>query len=265
MADQSAIAWTNSTANFWMGCEKVSPGCAHCYAETLTKNRMGLRVWGPNSRRQEVKSIWSKLKKWDREAAAALERRRVFVMSLGDFLEDHPDADVIRPRAWDAMRATEWLDYQVLTKRPENYTHFLPPGFADRPWPHIWGGTSVENRRFLWRIDELRRQPFAVRFLSVEPLLGDLGDVDLTGIHWVIVGGESGPGYRPMDHAWARALRDQCVDNGVAFFMKQSAAPRTEMGTYLVEADGTKWKWQQYPRTPFNPEGTFTQPERIAA
>ena len=240
-----------------MGCEKISPGCAHCYAETLTANRMGLKVWGENSARQEVKSIWTNLRKWDREAAVAKQRRRVFVMSLGDFFEDHPDANSIRPRAWEAMRRTSWLDFQLLTKRPENITRFLPTGFLEAPWSSVWLGTSIENDRHACRADVLRTIPAAVRFISAEPLLGPLPSLRLDGIDWVIVGGESGPGYRSMDHAWARDLRDRCVQAEVAFFLKQSAAPRTEMGTYLIEADGSQWSWKQYPRTPFNPAGSF--------
>lgn len=276
MADQSLIAWTNSTANFWLGCFKVSPGCKHCYADTLTTNRMGLNVFGPVSttRRQAVKSVWGNVRKWDREARQAGERRRVFVMSLGDFFEDHPDAHEVRPRAWEAMRATEWLDFQILTKRPELIEQHLPADWhAKGPWPNVWLGTSIEDDERTARADILRAIPAHVRWLSIEPLIAPVPSLDLTGIHWAIVGGESGPGYREMDHAWARAVRDKAgqgpgaahADAPTAFFMKQSAAFRTEMGTYLIEEDGSKWAWKQYPRTPFNPAGTFAAPERVAA
>lgn len=262
MAETSNIAWTDSTANWWMGCEKISPGCAHCYAETLTTNRMGLRVWGAGSARQEAKAVWQNLAKWDREARARGELRKVFVMSLGDFMEDHPDANRIRPRAWDAMRRTTNLIFQILTKRPENYARFLPGDWRTHPtWTRAWLGASVENDRFTHRADILRDVkrtigvPSGVLWLSIEPLLGPLPSLDLTDIAWVIVGGESGGGYRPMDHAWARQVRDLCghaprhanPHARTAFFMKQSSAYRTEMGTYLVEEDGTKWAWKQYP------------------
>ena len=261
MADVSNIAWTDSTANFWMGCFKISPGCAHCYAETLTVNRMGLDVWGPasTSRRQEVKSIWTNLRKWNRDAGRAGVRRRVFVMSLGDFFEPHRDADAIRPRAWDAMRETFWLDFQILTKRPDNIVPNLPADWGDG-WTNVWLGTSIESDAYVSRVDELRRVPARTKFISAEPLLGPLPSLNLSGIDWVIVGGESGSGYRPMDHAWAREIRDKCVSSGTAFFMKQSAAPRTEMGTYLIEPDESRWAWKQYPRTPFMPDGDFAQP-----
>jgi protein gp37 len=127
--------------------------------------------------------------------------------------------------------------FQILTKRPERMATW--PG----PWPvNVWAGTSVEDRRVIGRIDHLRLVPAAVRFISFEPLIGAVGDVDLSGIHWAIVGGESGPGYRPMDVEWARELRDQCLAQRVAFFFKQSSGPRTEMAP---ELDGVRW--EQYP------------------
>ena len=132
--------------------------------------------------------------------------------------------------------------FQILTKRPRRAAKY--PG----PWEqNIWQGVSVENRKVLYRIDQLRECPANVRFLSLEPLLEPLGELDLDGIGWVIVGGESGKGYRKMSHEWARDIRDQCVEKGVAFFFKQSAAYRTELGTDLEEADGTKTTWQQFP------------------
>lgn len=265
MGDRSIIAWTDHTANFWMGCSKVSPGCAACYAETLTTGRMGLRgLWGDQGRRQPVKSIWTNLARWQREAAAEGVRRRVFVMSLGDFFEPRPELAGVRARAWEAMAAAPDLDFQILTKRPECIEAGLPAGFAAAPWPNVWLGTSVENDRWTSRLDVLRDTPAAVRFVSAEPLLGPLPSLDLTGIDWVIVGGESGSGYRPMDHAWAREIRDRCDAAGTAFFMKQSAAYRTEIGTALVEADGSAWQWRQYPRTPFEPSGDFSAPVRVS-
>jgi len=243
----SIIAWTDNTANFWMGCNKVSPGCAHCYAETLTINRMGLKVWGPDAKRQPVAGIYANLRRWNRHAAAAQQRARVFVMSLGDFFEDHPAANAVRPQAWDAMRACEWLDFQVLTKHPENIPAMLPAGWDVAPWPNIWLGTSIENDRHTVRADLLTQIPAAVHFISAEPLLGPLPSLSLKHIEWVIVGGESGPGFRPMDHEWARELAVRCRKAKVAFFFKQSAAPRTEMG---IELDGQIQR--AYPRTPYD-------------
>jgi protein gp37 len=243
----SIIAWTDNTANFWMGCAKVSPGCAHCYAETLTINRMGLKVWGTEAKRQPVAGIYANLRKWNRAAAAAQARARVFVMSLGDFFEDHPDANAIRPAAWDAIRECQWLDFQLLTKHPENIPAMVPTGWTAAPWPNVWLGTSIENDRHAFRADVLKQVPAVVHFISAEPLLGPLPSLDLSHIEWVIVGGESGTGYRPMDHAWARELAARCRKKKVAFFFKQSAAPRTEMG---IELDGQIQR--AYPLTPYD-------------
>jgi protein gp37 len=243
----SIIAWTNNTANFWMGCEKISPGCAHCYAEVLTINRMQLHVWGPpgESKRQPVAGVYANIRKWNRAAAASRIRQRVFVMSLGDFFEDHPDANAVRPQAWAAMREAEWLDFQILTKRPENIPAMLPVGW---PWPHVWLGVSIENDRHSHRAQLLTQVPAAVHFVSAEPLLGPLPSLDLKHIEWLIVGGESGPGFRPMEVAWARELQVRCRKAKTAFFFKQSAAPRTEMG---IELDG---KIQRaFPKTSFEP------------
>jgi protein gp37 len=132
--------------------------------------------------------------------------------------------------------------FQILTKRPERAAAW--PG----PWTdNIWMGTSVENRHVLHRISAIRECDAAVRFVSFEPLIGPVGELNLDGMHWVIVGGESGPNYRPMDHAWVREIRDQCIMHHIAFWFKQSAAPRQGMGKRLVEEDGSKALWEQYP------------------
>jgi protein gp37 len=146
-------------------------------------------------------------------------------------------------RVFAVMADCPQVTFQVLTKRPERAAHW------GGPWPeNIWMGTSVEDARVVHRVDSLRGCAAQTRFLSCEPLIGPLGSVGLTGIHWVIVGGESGPGYRPMDHAWARQIRDACIEQGTGFFFKQSSAFRTEVGTALEHEDGSKWIWQQYPR-----------------
>ena len=241
MADTTLIAWTDRTANFWMGCAKVSAGCKNCYAETLTKNRMGLDVWGPatTTRRQPVKSIWSNLRKWESAARAGSvgvmgpgAPLLVFTGSLMDWAEDHPDAEAIRPEMWASIRAAPDLHFQLLTKRPERIRALLPADWGDG-WPNVWLGTSIEDLRVAERADHLRTIPAVVRFISYEPALGPLDDLDLTGIDWLIYGGESGPGFRGHDLEWPRAMKKKCEASSVAFFYKQSAAYRTEMGTTL--------------------------------
>lgn len=234
MSESTIIAWTDHTANFWLGCQKVSDGCKHCYAETLTTNRMGLKVWGPGATRQVAKAVWGNVLKWNRDAERAGVRRRCFTMSLGDVFEDHPVANETRPRVWDIIRRCQSLDFQVLTKRPERIAECLPADWGDG-WPNVWLGTSIEDNRVVGRADHLRRIPAVVRFVSYEPAIGPVDQLDLTGIDWLICGGESGPGHRQMDVQWARDIRDRCRAHGTAFFFKQSSAHRTEMG---IELDG---------------------------
>lgn len=234
MGVETAIAWTDHTFNPWMGCQKVSDGCKNCYAETLVKTRMGLDLWGANSRRQVTKAPWENVEKWNDSASALGVQRRVFCASLCDIFEDHPTANATRPRVWDVISRNTSLVFQVLTKRPENIARMLPCDWGEG-WKNVWLGTTIEDMRVAGRADHLRGVPAVVRFVSYEPALGPLDDLDLSGIGWVIYGGESGPGHRAEDKDWARTMRDRCRDLGVAFFHKQSSAYRTEMG---IELDG---------------------------
>ena len=213
MARASPIEWTDATWNPWMGCEKVSPGCAHCY---MYREQ---RQYGhdPNAVRRS-KTKFSEPLRWT-------EPRLVFTCSWSDWF--HPAADAWRAEAWTVIRATPHLTYQILTKRPELIPERLPPDWG-RGYPNVWLGVSVENSRFTWRAETLAAVPAATRFVSAEPLLGSLfvsggrkRPLDLSAIDWVIVGGESGPGARPMDVAWAREIADACGATGTAFFMKQ--------------------------------------------
>jgi protein gp37 len=222
VGENSAIEWTHHTFNPWRGCARVSEGCRHCYAETLSKrNPKVLGTWGVDGARvMAAESYWRLPVKWNAEAAAVGERRRVFCASLADVFEDRPDLVDARGRLWRLIHDTPQLDWLLLTKRPENVTVMAPGWFWC--WPaNAWLGTTVENRDALRRIDHVRDSGAPVVFLSIEPLLEDLGPVDLRGVSWVIVGGESGHGARPMYPEWARAIRDQCVAAGVPFFFKQ--------------------------------------------
>jgi protein gp37 len=237
MSDQTIIAWTEHTWNPWRGCEKISPGCAHCYMFSAQR-RMG---WNP-----EVvvrTTTWPDPKRWEREAAARGRTALVFTCSWSDWF--HADADPWRDEAWAVIRACPHLHFQILTKRHERIADHLPADWGPHGYPNVWLGVSIENNAFVHRADTLRQIPAVVRFISAEPLLGPLPRLDLTYIDWLIVGGESGPGYRPMQVAWVRELRAKAKASGTAFFFKQSAAPRTEMG---IELDGKVVREYPQPR-----------------
>lgn len=217
MSAHSSIEWTDATWNPVRGCTKISPGCARCYAETFAERFRGV-PGHPFEFGFDLRLVPEKLGeplRWQRG-------RMIFVNSMSDlFHEDVPD-DFIAA-VGRVMTLATWHTYQVLTKRPERMLALLRTVLRDAgQQPHIWWGVSVENRKHgLPRIDPLRSAPVRARFLSIEPLLQDLGKVDLSQIDWVIVGGESGPGARPMRPEWVRSLRDQCQRAGVPFFFKQ--------------------------------------------
>jgi len=291
--EQTAISWCDATFNPWIGCAKVSPACARCYAETLAVNRMGLTeakgtaVWGEGANRKvTADSTWKKPTRWNRLAVEGLlpdgspnvdgHRPRVFCASMADVFEERRDLQETRDRLFDLIERTPALDWLLLTKRPEFARAWLYDFYARRglrEWasrdgigwgvlPNVWVGVSVENSRWTWRADVLREIPAPVRFLSAEPLLGSLFDrprlvacdcdeerhggarhyvcpfcreypdqcgcrqvrrpLDLAGIDWLIVGGESGGrASRPMHPAWARELRYAALDRGIAFHFKQ--------------------------------------------
>jgi protein gp37 len=222
----SKIEWTHHTFNPWWGCERVSPACKHCYAETLA-HRFGLEVWGKgNDRRWLSEAYWRQPLAWDRQARAVRKQARVFCASMADVFEDRRDLDPWRARLWALIERTPNLDWLLLTKRPERVGRLAPWGAQ---WPaNVWLGTTIENQKWAERRAPLLLEfPAAVRFVSCEPLLGP---VDLTpwmgcasgrAIDWVIAGGESGHHSRPTSPEWLASLRDQCRENSVAFHFKQ--------------------------------------------
>lgn len=232
MAENSAIEWTDHTFNPWIGCSKVSPGCKHCYAETLMDTRYGRVKWGVNGTRVRTgPDNWKKPERWNRQAEAEGRRARVFCASLADVFEDRPELVEWRADLWALIEATPSLDWQLLTKRPEN-RHMFPYRWLEEVFPpNVWIGTSVENQEAAdERIPELLKIPAAVRFLSCEPLLGFVDVVSWLGtghpefdpgVDWVIVGGESGPKARPFDLGWAESIEQQCAHASVACFVKQ--------------------------------------------
>lgn len=230
MADRSRIEWTEATWNPVTGCSKVSPGCAHCYAETFAERWRGvpghpyeqgfdLRLW---PERLDVPLRWKR-------------PRVVFVNSMSDlFHEDIPNEYVAH--VFDVMVRAEQHTFQVLTKRHERLAQLAP----ELPWPrNVWMGVTIENRRFVHRADALREVPAAVRFISAEPLLGPLERLGLAGVDWLIAGGESGPRHRRIDPSWVIELRDRCQDEDVAFFFKQWGGPRPK--SRGRELGGREW------------------------
>ena len=217
MSATSQIEWTDATWNPVRGCTKISPGCKHCYAETFAERFRGVKGH-PYEQGFDLRLVPHKLAEPLRWASPKM----VFVNSMSDLF--HPDVpDWYIEQVVRVMKLADWHTYQVLTKRPDRMRELLQTElkFASEA-SHIWWGATVEDRRYgLPRIDILRDTPAKVRFLSIEPLLEELGRVDFTGIDWVIVGGESGAGARPMHEQWVLSLRDQCLAQNVAFFFKQ--------------------------------------------
>ncbi|WP_374312972.1 DUF5131 family protein [Dongia sp.] len=227
MGANSTIEWTHHTFNPWWGCVRVSPACKNCYAEAWA-SRFALDVWGPKAdRRRFSDAHWKEPLRWNREAAQAGERRRVFCASMADVFEARADLSPERERLWALIQATPQLDWLLLTKRPERIGATVP---WQNKWPHnVWIGTSAENQKWAdKRIPVLLTYPAVVRFISCEPLLGRLDVAKWLGdqssrqkINWVIAGGESGRRARPMLPIWVTSLRDQCSLSRTPFFFKQ--------------------------------------------
>jgi len=212
MATNSSIEWTEATWNPLTGCTKISPGCKHCYAE-----RMSLRLKAMGSRNY---SNGFRLTMHEEALQLPLhwrKPRRIFVNSMSDLFHEKVPIDFIR-RAFEVMERAHWHQFQILTKRAERLEELS----ALLTWPdNVWMGVSIESQLYAYRITNLRRCGARTKFLSLEPLLGPLADLNLDDIDWVIVGGESGPGARPMDSDWVIGIREQCLKAGVAFFFKQ--------------------------------------------
>lgn len=227
----SLISWTDNTFNPWFGCTQISPGCNACYAKTLMDTRYKRVKWGPgNPRNRTSADNWKQPLRWNKQAAEAGTRTKVFSASLGDVF----DTEV--PKQWRdelfaLVRDTPNLDWQLLTKRPGEAVKYA----RNHPWPdNAWIGASVEDQKRAGRAQIITRIPAPVRFISVEPLLGPL-TLDLRGIDWVIVGGESGHGHRPMEKDWATSVRDQARAAGVAFFFKQVGGRTPDAGGHVLD------------------------------
>jgi len=256
MAENSKIQWTHNTFNPWIGCSKVSEGCRFCYAEELMDHRRHRVEWGPNGDRSKTaSSTWGEPLRWNRAAKQEGVRYRVFCASLADVFEDRDDLHLWREELFELIRQCSSLDWLLLTKRPENISKWIP-WQNEKPWDHVWLGTSIENQSTAdERIPYLLNVPAVCHFLSIEPLLGPINFRTIptfedgqaffrdalnkydwhpnwemneswsgSGIDWVIVGGESGSKARPCNVEWIRDIVDQCRAAGVAPFVKQLGA-----------------------------------------
>ena len=234
MGDKSSIEWTDATWNPSTGCSKVSPGCKNCYAERLSfrLQQMGNPKYGNGFRFTLHKSALELPLKWR-------SPRKIFVNSMSDLFHESMPEDFLE-RCFEVMEEADWHTYQVLTKRPQVMERFLK---GKKVPDHIWLGTSVELRQYLSRLEPLRRIDVKVRFISFEPLLGPIGECDLSGISWAIVGGESGPNHREVRREWVIELRDKCLAQGVHFFFKQWGGLRPKSNGRSL--DGRLWN--EYP------------------
>jgi len=230
MSSKSTIEWTDATWNPVTGCTKISPGCKNCYAHRMARrlHAMGQERYRNNFAVTLQPDVLGQPLRWH-------QPRKIFVNSMSDLFHQDVPLDFIR-RVFDAMGEADWHTFQILTKRSERLAEVA----GKLLWyANIWMGVSVESADYTYRIDDLRKVPASVRFLSVEPLLGPISRLPLHGIHWVIVGGESGPGARTIDPRWVRKIRDRCIVQGVPFFFKQWGGTRKKLTGR--ELDGRTW------------------------
>ena len=240
---QSSIEWTECTWNPLAGCTMASPGCTNCYAMRMAARleAMGMPKYQGTTRKSAGRSVWSgRVNSNEVTLGAPLRWRKprfVFVNSMSDLFQEAVPTNFVH-RVWEVMEQAHWHTYQVLTKRPERMLELTTAGHL-KVLPNVWLGTSVESADYIHRISTLRSVPAALRFISFEPLLGAVGDVDLRGVAWAIVGGESGPKARPMERPWVDEIRTACRAAGVAFFFKQwGGTNKKKAGRTL---DGRTW------------------------
>ena len=247
MSDGSRIEWTDATWNPVRGCTKITPGCAHCYAQTFSERFRGV-PGHPFEQGFDLRLVPEKLPEPFRWSSP----RMVFVNSMSDLFHEGVSDEYIRSVA-RVMMVANWHIYQVLTKRADRLVELLRTQLREAAGAsHIWWGVSVENKRHgVPRIGALRASPASVKFLSIEPLLEDLGKLDLASIDWAIVGGESGPNARPMKAEWVRSLRDQCDRAGVPFFFKQwGGVQKSKTGRHLDGRTHSEFPAHAFPLGP---------------
>jgi protein gp37 len=238
MAESTNIEWTDATWNPVTGCTKISPGCDHCYAERFSERFRGT----PGHPFERGFDLTLRPERLD-QPLRWRKPRMIFVNSMSDLFHKEIPKQFIG-LVFNTMEAAPWHTFQVLTKRSSLMRNFLRERYLGRRAPfHIWFGVSIEDGTKTSRVRHLRDAPAGTRFLSIEPLIGPVGRLDLTGINWVIVGGESGPGARPMQRQWVREIRDQCRASDVAFFFKQWGGRTPKTGGRLLDGK----EWSQFP------------------
>lgn len=254
MAGLSEIEWTDATWNPISGCVMISPGCTNCYAMRMAARLQAMRhpSYASTTRKSGGRPVWTgQIHLIEKSLVIPLswrKPRKIFVNSMSDLFQDGVPLKFI-DRVWDAMEEANWHTYQILTKRPENMLSVLKK-LGRRALPNVWLGTSVESGKYKARIAKLREVPAHVRFISFEPLIGSIGETCLAGIHWAIVGGESGPGARPMKPDWVEEIRQQCKNQKVQFFFKQ-------WGGTNKKAAGREYRgrtWDSFPTAEARPE-----------
>jgi protein gp37 len=254
MAGLSEIEWTDATWNPISGCTMISPGCTNCYAMRMAARLQAMEhpSYEGTTRKSGGRPVWTGKLHLNEQALAIPLRwrkpRKIFVNSMSDLFQDGVPITFVQ-RVWDTMEEAHWHTYQILTKRPDNLLAVMDA--LSRPvLTNVWLGTSVESAKYKGRIAQLRRVPAQVRFVSFEPLIGPVGGINLTGVHWAIVGGESGPKARPMIANWVEEIRKQCKDSNAKFFFKQ-------WGGTNKKATGRKYlgrTWDAFPAVEFRPE-----------
>lgn len=251
---ETQIEWTDSTWNPVAGCSVVSAGCSNCYAMAMAKRleAMGVEKYAGLTRQSDKRAVWKGVVTEDHEALKLpytwKKPRKIFVNSMSDLFHEKVSDDFILA-VWKVMRETPRHNYQILTKRPERMSTFVSSMIGD-VLPNVWLGTSIENGEVADRANHLRTVPAAIRFISFEPLIGRVDNIDLTNIHWAIVGGESGRSARPLREEWIDEIHLQCVKHGTAFFFKQWGTWGKDNKRRSKRANGREYRgrtWDEMP------------------
>jgi protein gp37 len=252
---ETQIEWTDSTWNPVAGCSIITAGCTNCYAMEMARRleAMGVKKYTGLTRKTGSRTVWNGVVREDLEALSIphgwRKPRKIFVNSMSDLFHEGVSDEFIL-QVWNVMRETPRHNYQILTKRPERMASFVASQVGDI-LSNVWLGTSVEDAEVVSRLDHLRKAPAAIRFISFEPLIGSVGEVDLSDIHWAIVGGESGKSARPIREEWIDEIYNQCLSGGTAFFFKQWGTWGKDNKKRSKKANGREYRGQTWDEMPF--------------